>query len=180
MVDDRKKETIPIFSFIAWSHTGKTTFLEKLIGILSDKGYRVAAVKHDGHDFSMDKEGKDTKRMTDAGAVLTGIVSGTHAALLVNEPVALPDFLQGIRDVDLILLEGYERGIWPKILLHRRELKKPPRIPLNECVAVITDDELILEPDVPVFGFEEADRFADFLLTTGWEKYLLLSKKDIQ
>lgn len=38
---------IPIFSVVAYSGTGKTTLLEKLIPLLKERGLRVAVVKHD-------------------------------------------------------------------------------------------------------------------------------------
>ena len=57
---------IPIVSVAAWSGTGKTTYLEKLIPEFKRRGLRVAALKHDAHDFDIDREGKDSWRMTQA------------------------------------------------------------------------------------------------------------------
>ncbi len=51
--------SIPVFSFVAFSGTGKTTFLEKLIPQLKARGLRVAVYKHDAHEFEIDKKGKD-------------------------------------------------------------------------------------------------------------------------
>ena len=59
---------IPVIGFAAYSGVGKTTLIEKLVRRLKEKGLRVAVVKHDGHAFSMDREGKDTWRYTRAGA----------------------------------------------------------------------------------------------------------------
>ena len=33
-------------------NSGKTTLMEKLIRVLTGRGLQVAAVKHDGHDFT--------------------------------------------------------------------------------------------------------------------------------
>lgn len=41
---------IPVYTFVAWSGTGKTTFLEKLVAELKARGKRVATIKHDAHD----------------------------------------------------------------------------------------------------------------------------------
>ena len=49
---------IATYSLVAYSNSGKTTFLEKLIPELKKRGLRVAVIKHDGHDFEIDKEGK--------------------------------------------------------------------------------------------------------------------------
>ena len=47
-------EGIPVLGFAAWSGTGKTTVMERTIAALCRRGLRVAAVKHDGHDFEID------------------------------------------------------------------------------------------------------------------------------
>ena len=47
-------------------NSGKTTFLEKLVKELTQRGYRVAVLKHDGHEFQADREGTDTYRMQQA------------------------------------------------------------------------------------------------------------------
>ena len=49
-----------VYSLIAWSDTGKTTYLENLIPALKKRGVRVAVIKHDGHDFDIDHEGTDS------------------------------------------------------------------------------------------------------------------------
>lgn len=56
-------------------NSGKTTFMEKLISELAGQGYRVAVIKHDGHEFQADREGTDTYRMRQAGAYGTCIFS---------------------------------------------------------------------------------------------------------
>jgi len=48
---------IPVYSFVAWSGTGKTTYLTALIGALAARGIRTALVKHDAHRFEIDREG---------------------------------------------------------------------------------------------------------------------------
>ena len=61
-------QTIPIFAFSAWSGTGKTTILEQLIPLLKQRGLRIAVLKHDAHDFEIDREGKESWRFSHAGA----------------------------------------------------------------------------------------------------------------
>ena len=64
------KESIPYFSFVGRSNTGKTTVIERLIPILVGKGLKVAVIKHHPHDFEIDKPGKDTYRYKQAGATM--------------------------------------------------------------------------------------------------------------
>ena len=47
---------IPVLTFTAYSNTGKTTYLEKLIPCLKSAGLRIAVIKHDAHDFQADIE----------------------------------------------------------------------------------------------------------------------------
>ena len=49
-----------MISVVAKSGTGKTTLLEKLIAELKRRGYLVGAMKHDAHQFDIDREGKDS------------------------------------------------------------------------------------------------------------------------
>lgn len=153
---------IPIFSLVAYSGSGKTTYLEKLIPELKRRGVRVAVVKHDSHDFEMDRPGKDTWRMTRAGADVTAILSGTHAALLENRPLSPEEMVGRIRDVDLILTEGFKHGPWPKILFYRRQADTPLPAAPEECWAVVSD--AALPGDCPHFGLEDVSGLAELLI----------------
>ena len=95
-------QDIPIVSFVAWSGTGKTTFLEKLIPALKARGLRLCVMKHDAHEFQADREGKDSWRMTRAGADVTIVTNGKHAAVFENRPVSAEALLARVEGVDLI------------------------------------------------------------------------------
>lgn len=133
---------IPVFSIVAYSGTGKTTFLERLIPELKKQGYRVAAVKHDGHDFEFDKEGKDSYRLTEAGADVTGLISASRAVLMENRESDPEEVIAQIRDVDVILTEGFKAGKWPKIMIHRSQTGNPLPLEPARCLAVVSDIEI--------------------------------------
>ncbi len=44
----------PVLGFAAYSGTGKTSLLVKLLPILKAHGIRVALIKHAHHDFDID------------------------------------------------------------------------------------------------------------------------------
>ena len=67
-------------------NSGKTTFLEHLLPILNKKGFKVAVIKHDGHDFEPDVKGTDTWRLKNAGAYGTGIFSDSRWMVVKEEP----------------------------------------------------------------------------------------------
>ena len=73
---------IPIVSIVGKSDAGKTTLLEKLIPELKRRGYRVATIKHDAHQFEIDHPGKDSYRHFHAGADWTIIGSPAKLALV--------------------------------------------------------------------------------------------------
>ncbi|MCR5173611.1 MAG: molybdopterin-guanine dinucleotide biosynthesis protein B, partial [Oscillospiraceae bacterium] len=83
----RNRHGVPVFQFVALSGTGKTTFLEKLVAELKSRGLRVGVYKHDGHEFEIDRPGKDSWRFTRAGADVTLLSSAGKAVIMENRPV---------------------------------------------------------------------------------------------
>ena len=153
---------IPIVSVAGWSGTGKTTYLEQLIPELKRRGLRIAALKHDAHGFELDREGKDSWRLSKAGADVTLLVSGQKAAILENRPVSLERLLEGVHDVDLIVTEGYKFSSLPKLILYRAAAGKPLADTADGCVAIITDDPV--KTQKLVLPFSDLKRAADLLL----------------
>jgi len=153
---------IPIYSIVAYSGTGKTTLLVKLIAELKRRGVRVAAIKHDAHEFDIDHEGKDSWRFSRAGADVTVVASGTKAAMIENRAVPVEVLLERITDVDVILTEGYKTGPWPKIAVWRGGAENKSRVPVEPCIAVVTD--LSDDTGVPCFGLDDAAGLCDFIL----------------
>lgn len=164
--------TPPVVSIVAKSGTGKTTLLEKLIAEMKARGYRVGAVKHDAHSFSIDHEGKDSWRLTQAGADTMLITSPAQIAMVKKNPgVEEIPLAESIRtyfgDVDIVLTEGFKRSAMPKIEVHRRE-RSPALLCRGEehdptLIAVASDEPLVL--DVPVFDINDAQGLCDLIVT---------------
>ena len=153
----------PVYSVVAFSGTGKTTLLEKLVKEMKSRGLRVAVVKHDAHDFDIDHEGKDSWRFTQAGAEVTVVLSETKAAIMENRAITLENLLDKITDVDIILTEGYKYGVWPKIAVQRGETGKPLPIPAEDCFAVVTD--VSIKTKTPCYGLEDISGLADLIIS---------------
>ena len=75
---------IPAIGFAAYSGTGKTTLIEKLVMTLKAQGCRIAVIKHDAHRFEIDREGKDSWRFTRAGADITLLSSPEKTAIITS------------------------------------------------------------------------------------------------
>lgn len=159
-----KNHNIPVIAFSAWSGTGKTTVIEELIPRLKRRGLRVAVIKHDAHAFEIDREGKDSWRFSRAGADITIINSKEKTALIEQRSLNLSEALSLIRDVDLILAEGYNQDHLPRIGISRKATGKGFRLPLSEYIAVITDEQMPESVSLPVFSLHELDEAAEFIL----------------
>ena len=155
-------------SFVAKSGTGKTTLLEKVIAELKSRGYRIGVVKHDAHRFEIDHPGKDSYRLTAAGAD-TMLISSPEKLAIVKQHAEPPTIEELIAtyfgDVDLILTEGFKKSGLPKIEVHRRE-RSATLICRGEqhdpsLIAVASDAALQL--DVPVLDLNNPAQVADFV-----------------
>ena len=96
-------------------NSGKTTLITKLIPELTKKGYRVATIKHDGHDFESDVPGTDSYRHQKAGAYGTAVFSGNR--LMITKETTEADekcLMQAFPEADIILLEGLKHSDYPK------------------------------------------------------------------
>ncbi|MCF6264961.1 MAG: molybdopterin-guanine dinucleotide biosynthesis protein B [Desulfuromusa sp.] len=162
--------TPPVVSIVAKSGTGKTTLLEKLIAELKKRGYKVGAVKHDAHSFSIDHEGKDSWRLTEAGADTMLITSPEKVAMVKRNPGAEPVLMETIAnfcgDLDIVLTEGFKRSSMPKIEVHRRERSEKLLCRGDEydptLVAVASDSPLTL--DIPIYDINDAGGLCDLIV----------------
>jgi len=151
----KRKLPTPAVSFVAKSGTGKTTLLEKVISILKEKGWKIGVIKHDAHRFDIDHPGKDSHRLTAAGAD-TMLISSPEKLALIKQHQASPpirDLLATyFTDVDIILTEGFKLGDLPKIEVHRKERSETLlcRGESHDPTLIAVASDELLELDVPV------------------------------
>ena len=153
-----------IITIVGKSNSGKTTLLEKLIALLTDRGYKIGSVKHAHDGFEMDKEGKDSWRHRKAGAGATLVITQNKIALVKDDKRGYSEKMQSyLSDMDIILAEGFKKQSLPKIEVFRTqsEHKKPLCMEDENLIAFVTDSDY--KPDVPVFGLEEIRGIADFI-----------------
>ena len=147
-------------------NSGKTTLMEKLIRELSRRGLQVAAIKHDGHDFTPDVPGTDSWRFGQAGACGYAIYSPFRFQLVRQaRGLCERDFMDAFPDADVILLEGFKDSSYPKIEVVRAGNSAAPVCDPATLLAVATDLTPDNLTDVPVLGLEDIPAMADLILS---------------
>lgn len=158
---------LPLLGFVAWSGTGKTTLLERLIPLLDRRGLRLGVLKHSHHEFDTDQPGKDSHRLRKAGAQQVMAASSLRHARIVETPdgaTPFADLLAGFdwSRLDLLLIEGFKHEHFPKIALHRAAIGRPPMFAGDpDIVALVSDHQQ--ETHLPRFAFDELPAIADFI-----------------
>lgn len=156
-----------VLGFVGWSGSGKTTLLVAVLPLLRAAGLTVSTVKHTHHGFDMDRPGKDTFRHREAGAHEVLIAAGTRWVLLheVDGPEpALPDLLDRMDPVDLVLVEGYKTHPFPKLEVHRPSLGKPPLWPDDPNVLAVASDEAVAAAGRAVLALNDPAAVARWIL----------------
>ena len=157
---------IPIVSIVGLSNSGKTTLIEKIIPLLTKKGYRIATVKHCSHGFEMDKEGKDTWKHKKAGAKTIVAVSDKKIAMIrdIKERYKLEEIRDRfIEDVDLIIAEGYKTERYQKIEVIRDGVGKRPLCTRDNNLIAIVSDRKINIKGVPLININNPKAVAQFI-----------------
>ncbi len=175
---------IPILGFAGFSGSGKTTFLEKLIPILREKGLRVAVVKHDGHRIDIDRPGKDSARFSEAGAEMVILTSKEKTAVIKQRSLELEQALRFIHDVDLVLVEGYKNANITQIGIARQSSGKGFTAERNHFWRIVTDMD-ISESPVPIYGMEDVAALAEDIAShknefTSFEANVFIAPTDIE
>jgi len=114
----------------------------------------------------MDIEGKDSYRLKESGSIIGGVFTDDSIGIVrdFNEKKDLDRIIEDIfYEMDLVLIEGYKLGKYPKILIMKKqdlkeEIKEYKR---DEIMAVIGEGELITE--LNYFGKYEIKKVAKFL-----------------
>ncbi|MCE1977209.1 molybdopterin-guanine dinucleotide biosynthesis protein MobB [Enterobacter roggenkampii] len=161
---------IPVVAISAWSGTGKTTLLKKLIPALCARGLRPGLIKHSHHNMDIDTPGKDSYELRKAGAAQTMVASPQRWALMTETPDEAPlnlAYLVSRMDhstLDLVLVEGFKHEAVPKILLFRSDAKHDlSELRLDEHVIAVASD-VAVELEVPVLDLNDVDGIAQFIV----------------
>ncbi len=147
-----------VIGLAGWSGAGKTTLLTRVIPHLRGAGLRVSVIKHAHHKFDIDTPGKDSWRHREAGAQQVLVSSSNRWALMhelrgEREP-RLPELLQKLSRVDLVVIEGYKSEQHRKIEVHRAGNGKPFLFPTDPDIIGIPAD-VAVETSLPTVHLDD-------------------------
>ena len=119
-----------VFGITGRSGMGKTTLLERLIPALRARGRVVSLIKHSDKAIDIDRPGKDSYRLREAGCHEV-VLLGRDRWALMHELRGAPDpsldqLIACLHGCDLVLVEGFKDGVYPKLEVWRAEAGKPP------------------------------------------------------
>ena len=137
------------FGIVGRKNAGKTTLMVRLVENLTERGLRIATVKHAHHALEVDREGTDSWKHREAGASEVAVVGSGRWAVMCElrgapEP-SLDQMVARLSPADIVLIEGFKREPHPKIELRRGG--KP--LGEAECANVVAVAEAggALDPD---------------------------------
>ena len=154
-----------VIQIVGYKNTGKTTIVCRLTELLKQGGYTVATMKHDAHDFEMDKEGTDTWRHQQAGADLTIITSPHQTAIIQRHATPLEQLIHAWGNVDFVLVEGFKTASYPKFILVKNEQDIVLALSLQKPIAIIAWPDMLesvnaqqsLQATWPIFALDDIE-----------------------
>lgn len=162
----------PVLGVAAWSGTGKTTLLEKLLPRLGEQGLQVAVIKHAHHSFDVDQPGKDSYKLRSAGAAPMLIASRDRFALMQETPgQEEPDLAQLLAILaphkpDLVIVEGFKAWPIPKLVLYREGIGDAAILsdPWVEAVALSAPSPIALAGSVQQLDLNDSEAIARWII----------------
>ncbi|NCB88206.1 MAG: molybdopterin-guanine dinucleotide biosynthesis protein B [Gammaproteobacteria bacterium] len=161
---------IPLLAIAAWSGTGKTTLLKKLIPELCAKGIRPGLIKHTHHNMDVDKPGKDSYELRKAGAAQTLVASRQRWALMTETPeeeeldLAFLVSRMDASKLDLVLVEGFKHEAVAKIMLFRQDAGHPVNELIIDEHTIAVASDITLNVDVPVLDLNNLPEIVAFIV----------------
>ena len=118
-----------VFGIAGHSGMGKTTLLERLVPALSAQGLVVSLIKHSHKAIDVDRPGKDSYRLRESGCKEV-LLLGNDRWALMHELRGAPEppldyLLDRMQHCDVVLIEGFKNGGFPKLEVWRAEVGRP-------------------------------------------------------
>ena len=161
-----------IFGVAGHSGMGKTTLLERLVPAIAARGLVVSLIKHSHKNIDIDRPGKDSYRLRESGCKEVLLLGNDRWALmheLRGEPEPSLDYLlDRMQHCDLVLIEGFKNGDFPKLEVWRASVGKPtlwPEWPGIVAIAPLTaSTQLEVATGLVQLDLSDAASIAEYVL----------------
>lgn len=159
-----------VFGIAGHSGMGKTTLLERLVPVLRARGLSVSVVKHSHKEIEVDRPGKDSYRLREAGCGEVLLMGRRRWALMHEQADDLEPPLEALlghlSPCSLVLVEGFKQGEFPKLEVWRAAGGKPPLWPYTPGVVALAGDPADARPaGAPCFlALDSIGGIADLVL----------------
>lgn len=162
-----------IFGIAGHSGMGKTTLLERLVPELSSRGLVVSLIKHSHKNVDIDRPGKDSYRLRESGCKEVLLLGNERWALMHelrgDEEPPLDYLLERMQRCDVVLIEGFKSGSFPKIEVWRASLGRSPLYPDWPGIRAMASDTApamhAAWPDLVHLDLADTSAIADFVLS---------------
>lgn len=158
-----------VFGVAGHSGMGKTTLIERLIPELRSRGLSVSLIKHSHKDIEIDRPGKDSFRLREAGCNEVLLLGASRWALMhelrgASEP-SLDYLLDRMQQCDLVLVEGFKHDDFPKLEVWREALGKPLLWPTWPGIVAVASDGPLPVDSVERLALHDTRFVSDFVLS---------------
>jgi len=162
------------FGIAGHSGMGKTTLLERLVPELASRGLVVSLIKHSHKHIDIDRPGKDSYRLRESGCKEVLLLGNDRWALMHElrgdpEP-SLDALVKHMQQCDLVLVEGFKGGGFPKLEVWRANVGKPTLWPNWPGIVALATEQFAIAPGMhlpeglPQLALSDIAAIADFVL----------------
>jgi len=157
-----------IFGIAGHSGMGKTTLLERLVPEIAARGQVVSLIKHSHKNIDIDHPGKDSYRLREAGCREVLLLGNDRWALMhelrgAPEPT-LDKLLDRLQHCDLVLIEGFKGGDFPKLEVWRQSQGQPMLWPQWPGIVAVASDTPVSNVTLAQFNLVDISNIATFVL----------------
>lgn len=157
---------------VGWKNSGKTTLVSRLVSALTDRGYRLATVKHAHHSFTIDTGNTDSAKHRQAGAAQVGIVSNGRWALISETGKSSGDttrelaaMIARLEPCDVIVIEGFKGAPHRKIEARRAASNDDQQLTeIDPNIVAVASDAPSQETGLPSFDLDDIDGLTAFVV----------------
>lgn len=156
-----------ILQIVGFKNSGKTTLIENWLEILQDEGLDVSVIKHHGHDGPIELPSSETDSMKyfNKGASSTIVVGNGMVQFHNRRELDLDQLikLSMVANPDVILVEGFKREPFPKVVLIRSEEDWGNLCSLQNVILVVCINEMALNTNNIVINRQNQQQLNDWV-----------------